>query len=75
MVIGVIFTSCQKEEFELEANYQFEMTGRSFQDVNGYYHVKINPLENQQSLHRFGAYVTNTDKFNLPTQVCILVYA
>ena len=69
MVIGVMFTSCQKEEFELEANYQFEMTGRSFQDVNGYYHVKINPLENQQSLHRFGAYVTNTDKFNLPTQV------
>ena len=35
MVIGVMFTSCQKEEFELEANYQFEMTGRSFQDVNG----------------------------------------
>ena len=69
MVIGVMFTSCQKEEFELEANYQFEMTGRSFQDVNGYYLVKINPLENQQSLHRFGAYITNTDKFNLPTQV------
>ena len=69
MVIGVIFTSCQKEEFEIERNYQFEMTGRTTQDINGYYYVKLNPQEDRQTLHRFGAYVTNVDKYNLPTQV------
>ena len=69
VIVGVGLTSCTKDEFELESNYQFEMTGRATQDINGYYHVKINPLENQQSLHRFGAYVTNTDKFGLPTRV------
>ena len=69
MVIGAIFTSCQKEEFEIETNYQFEMVGRTDQDINGYYRLKLDPRENQQTLHRFGAYVTNTDKFNLPTQV------
>ena len=69
MVIGVIFTSCQKEEFEIERNYQFEMTGRTTQDINGYYYVKLNPQEDKQTLHRFGAYVTNVDKWNLPTKV------
>ena len=69
MVIGVIFTSCQKEEFEIERNYQFEMTGRTTQDINGYYHVKINPAEGQQTLHRFGAYITNRCAYNLPSQV------
>jgi len=69
LVVGVTFTSCQKDEFEIPTNYQFEMTGRTSQDINGYYHVSINPSESQQSLHRFGAKVTNVDKFNLPTQV------
>jgi|TARA_R110000796_G_scaffold232390_1_gene350613 hypothetical protein len=69
VIIGVGLTSCTKDEFELESNYQFEMTGRTTQDVNGYYHIAIDPTENQQSLHRFGAHVTNTDKFGLPTQV------
>ena len=69
MVVGVLFTSCQKEEFEIETNYQFEMTGRTSQDVNGYYHLPLNPQEDQQTLHRFGAYVTNVDKWNLPTQI------
>ena len=69
LVIGVGLTSCTKEEFEIETNYQFEMTGRTSQDINGYYHLQIDPTENQQSLHRFGAYVTNTDKLGLPTQV------
>jgi hypothetical protein len=69
LAIGVGLTSCTKDEFEIETNYQFEMTGRTTQDINGYYRLKINPTENQQSLHRFGAYVTNTDKFGLPTQV------
>ena len=69
LIIGVAFTSCQKEEFEIPTNYQFEMTGRTTQDINGYYRVKLNPQEDRQTLHRFGAYVTNVDKYNLPTQV------
>ena len=69
VIVGVGLTSCTKDEFELESNYQFEMTSRTTQDINGYYHLKINPTENQQSLHRFGAYVTNFDKLGLPTQV------
>ena len=68
LAIGVGLTSCTKDEFEIGTNYQFEMTGRTTQDINGYYRLKINPTENQQSLHRFGAYVTNTDKFGLPTR-------
>jgi len=69
MIIGATFTSCQKEEFEIETNYQFEMVGRTNQDINGYYRLKLDPRENQQTLHRFGAYVTNVDKWNLPTQI------
>ncbi len=69
MVLGVIFTSCQKEEFEIPTNYQFEMTGRCQQDINGYYHLPLTSLNDKQTLHRFGAYVTNVDKWNLPTQV------
>jgi len=68
-LIGVIFTSCEKNEFEIETNYQFKMTGRCPQDVNGYYHLPLIPQEDKQTLHRFGAYVTNIDKWNLPTQI------
>ena len=45
------------------------MNGRTTQDFNGYYHLSIDPLENQQTLHRFGAYITRVDKFGLPAQV------
>lgn len=69
MVVGVVFTSCQKEEFEIDRNYQFKMTGRTAQDVNGYYHLSLDPQEDKQTLHRFGAYITNVDAYNLPTQV------
>jgi hypothetical protein len=69
LVLGVIFTSCQKEEFEIETNYNFKMTGRTSQDINEYYHLTLDTTEAQQTLHRFGAYVTNVDKWNLPTQV------
>ena len=56
VALGAMFTSCEKtEEFEILTNYQFEMTGRTSQDINGYYHVSINSSEDQQSLHRFGA--------------------
>jgi len=69
VVIGVMFASCEKNEFEVETNYKFKMTGRTSQDINGYYHLKINPSEDQQTLHRFGAYITNSDVYNLPSQV------
>ena len=69
LVIGVGLTSCTKEEFEIETNYQFEMTGRTSQDINGYYRLSLNPQEDKQTLHRFGAYVTSTDKWNLPTKI------
>ena len=72
MVLGALFTSCEKTEFEIETpptNYQFEMVGRTGQDINGYYHLKLDPRENQQTLHRFGAYITNEDKWGLPTEV------
>ena len=52
----------------LNASYEFRMDGRCYQDPNGYYYLSLNESENQ-TLHRFGAYVTNVDTFNLPTQV------
>ena len=67
--LGACLASCTKDEFEVDPNYQFEMTGRTTQDINGYYHVKINPAEDQQTLHRFGAYITNRCAYNLPSQV------
>ena len=48
VALGAMFTSCEKtEEFEIPTNYQFEMTGRTSQDINGYFtfqltHQKIN---------------------------------
>ena len=61
--LGACLASCTKDEFEVDPNYQFKMTGRTFQDINGYYHVALNPMENQQTLHRFGAYITNVDAY------------
>jgi len=49
-------------------NYKFNMNGRCFQDNNGYYHLNLNEGTNQ-TLHRFGAYITNTDIYGLPSQV------
>jgi len=68
LITGAMLASCEKE-FEIDRNYQFEMTGRTNQDINGYYHLSLNPQEDKQTLHRFGAYVTNVDAYNLPTQV------
>ena len=69
--ILIIFTSCDDTEyFEFpEIEYKFNIDGRTFIDNNGYYHLTINPSETQQTLHRFGAEVTNIDKWGLPTQV------
>ena len=49
-------------------DYQFNMDGRYLQDNNGYYQLTLNPGSNQ-TLHRFGAYITNTDIYGLPSQV------
>ena len=67
--LGACLASCTKDEFEVDPNYQFEMTGRCQQDNNGYYHLTIDPSETQQTLHRFGAEITNIDKYGLPSQV------
>ena len=63
LIILGLTTSCEVDPIfeEQEHNYEFKMTGRTYQDNDGYYHLPINPTENQQSLHRFGAYVTNID--------------
>ena len=64
----IIFISCEKDPL-LSHNYEFKMDGRTYKDNNGYYHLSIDPIEDQQTLHRFGAYITNTDKWGLPAQV------
>ena len=69
IISGVMFISCDKEEFHLISDYHFEMTGRTHQDFNGYYHLPLIPQEDQQTLHKFGAYITNLDSKNLPPQV------
>tara|TARA_R110002074_G_scaffold216700_1_gene386728 strand:+ start:379 stop:909 length:531 start_codon:yes stop_codon:yes gene_type:complete len=68
LITGAMFASCEKE-FEIDRNYQFEMTGRCQQDNNGYYHLPLIPQEDKQTLHRFGAYITGIDVLNLPPQV------
>ena len=68
----VIFTSCEKTELTPEVKYDFEITGRTNQDVNGYYHLKLRnpgPSENRQTLHRFGAHITNFDAYGTPSKV------
>jgi len=55
-------------------HYKFNMVGRCQQDNNGYYHLPLIEGENQ-TLHRFGAYTTNTDIYGLPTQVIWLCNA
>jgi len=74
LALGVVTSliSCTKDEFELDtppSNYQFEMSGRTTQDINGYYHVIVDTTSTQQTLHRFSAYITNTDIYGLPSQV------
>jgi hypothetical protein len=71
ILILIITISCDNTEyFEFpEIDYKFDMDGRTFIDNNGYYHLTIDPSETQQTLHRFGAEITNIDKWGLPSQV------
>jgi hypothetical protein len=64
----ITFISCEKDPL-LNHNYEFKMDGRTYKDDNGYYHLTIDPIEDQQTLHRFGAYVTKIDKWGIPTQI------
>ena len=66
LLVGLTLISCEED---LIQNYQFEMNGRTYQDNNGYYHLTIDPIENQQTIHRFGAHITNVDIWGIPTQV------
>jgi len=71
-ISAVMFTSCEKTEVYPQLDYKFDMTGRTYQDQNGYYHLKLrNPgqSENRQTLHRFGANITNFDSYGTPSQV------
>jgi len=68
IVIGLI-TSCEKDSLLEIHDYEFKMVGRTYQDPNGYYHLPLDPEPLKQTLHRFGAHVTNKDKWDLPTQV------
>jgi len=67
----LLLLSCDDTEYYefLEINYKFNIDGRTSMDNNGYYHLTIDPSENQQTLHRFGAEITNIDKWGLPPQV------
>tara|TARA_R100000995_G_C3480466_1_gene123582 strand:+ start:1192 stop:1719 length:528 start_codon:yes stop_codon:yes gene_type:complete len=72
IVISLILLCSCEDTYNIklpEAEYEFKIEGRTYQDDNGYYHLNINSTENQQTLHRFGAFVTNKDKWGLPTQV------
>jgi len=84
LIAGVILSSCEKTNpldlditypsnnsnfLDSTINYEFEMIGRCYKDPNEYYHLSIDTTPLQQTLHRFGAYVTNTDIWGLPTQV------
>ena len=68
VVIICLITSCEKEDFTT-SNYEFEMIGRTYQDSNGFYHLTLDQDSLKQTLHRFGAHITNVDKWGLPAQV------
>jgi len=71
LLITLTLMSCDDTDyFEFpEVEYKFNIDGRTYSDNNGYYHLSIDPSENQQTLHRFGAEITNIDKYGLPSQV------
>ena len=68
-ILIILLTSCEEDHILEVYDYEFEIVGRTHQDINGFYHLNIDPNPQQQTLHRFGAHVTNIDKWGLPTQV------
>jgi len=69
IILITLLTSCEEDSILEIYDYEFEIVGRTHQDINGFYHLNIDPNPQQQTLHRFGAYVTNIDKWGLPTQI------
>jgi len=69
IILAIVFTSCEKNEIVPEVNYKFDMVGRCVQDINGYYHLPINSIDDKQTFHRIGANITSEDKWGIPAQV------
>lgn len=73
-IYGSIYDSIYYNNDSIEnIIYEFNMVGRTYLDNNGYYHINLIDPEISgipQTLHKFGAYVTNFDKYGLPT-MCV----
>lgn len=66
LVIVLLFTSCTKEEIELQQiTPTLELDARLPVDSNGYYHLTLDPTKNQ-TIHRISGVVENTIE---PTKV------
>lgn len=59
----LLLGSCTVDDFEpiVEENISIELDGRLPLDVNGYYHLKLNPSSNQ-TIHRISGKVYNNDQ-------------
>ena len=66
LIILIIFTSCELDDFELPNNvdinrtnnYFFKIIGNTYQDSNNFYHLNIDDSQLlKQTLHRFGAHL------------------
>lgn len=60
LALILLFGSCTIDEYEpiVEENISIELDGRLPLDVNGYYHLKLNPTSNQ-TIHRISGKVYN----------------
>ena len=55
-----MLAACSTEDMPTPLGHDFEIDARLDIDDNGYYHLPLNEGENQ-TLHRFGVYITNID--------------
>ena len=60
LTLILLLGSCTIEEFEpiVEENISIQLDGRLPKDINGYYHLKLNPTSNQ-TIHRISGKVYN----------------
>lgn len=66
LVVVLLFTSCTKEEIELQQTTPtLELDARLPVDDSGYYHLTLDPTKNQ-TIHRISGVVENTTE---PTKV------